>query len=380
LAEERTRPQEAVKYYSVQLLSNQAVAAAGLFIPNLAILMGSTNSFVGVLGASFSLAFFASSYIFSRRTDIEGSRRYLNLGLVLSSVILGLVFLSQSVESLFLSYTAAGIAMGMYPTALLTYVFGKRVRLGRFSSVGSLGACTGLLAAGLIADQLSLKSVFIFGSIIFLVSFFASMALPPIPQERHKVPFFPMEIFKDNSTTFLSFLIRHTAANLVWVIYPLYLTSLNLSYLWISVLYFINPFVQFILMITLTDRISANRLMILGLFFSAVAFLSMFLSFEAWHIVFVQLFVAASWSFLYVGAIRQVTEKDVRKATSIGLLTSIIYMGNIIGPLFGGMLSEATGSFKGNMMTASIMTSLSLILYLVRRRKESLHEIRGVPA
>lgn len=121
------RPPEAAKFYFVQLLSNQAMWAAWLFLPNLAKLLGSSDSMIGVIGASFGFAVFVSSYIFGRRTDIEGSKRYLHLGLLFSSLAVALVFLTQDALSLVFFYFLAGLAIGMYPATLIAYVFGKKL-------------------------------------------------------------------------------------------------------------------------------------------------------------------------------------------------------------------------------------------------------------
>ncbi len=358
------RVPEPLKYYSVQLCANLAVAATRLFLPNLAKNLGSTNTQIGVIGAVSNLTVFISTFIFSRRTDIEGSKRYLPLGLLFSAITVGILYLSDSFTSLLGLFSLAGFAMGMYPSTLVAYVFGKRVRLGKFSSMGSLGAGLGLLAAGYIADQAPLPTVFLFGALFFLGSFFISTQLPSIPQTRHKVPFFPTQLLKQNAFIFIPYLIRHLAANIVWIIYPLYLQQLGLDFLSISLLYTLNPFIQFILMYTITDRVPAYRLMALGLLFSTSAFFVMFLSSTPTHIIPVQLLIAASWSCLYVGALRQITEKDVRKATTTGLLTSIINIGNITGPLIGGFISEFTGSNRGNMLVATILTLSAIPIYL----------------
>jgi MFS family permease len=360
-----------LKHYGVQLFSSLALAATRLFLPNFAKLLGTPLSLIGVIGAGSNVTVFASSFIFSRRTDIEGSKRYLPIGLLLSSLTAVLLFFSHDYLSLLLTFALAGFAMGMYPATLIAYVFGKQVRLGKFSSLGSLGAGAGLLIAGFIADNISIQSVFLVGSIMFFIAFGVSLMLPSMPQIRHKVPFFPKELFNQYLPIFLPYLIRHLAANMVWIIYPLYLQSLGIDFFTISILYTINPFLQFVLMYTITDRISAHRLMALGLTFSALAFFTMFLSSIPWHIIPVQILIAASWSCLYVGALRHVTEHDVRKATVTGLLTSVINIGNIIGPLFGGVISEFTGSSKENMIIAAILSATALPIYLRLNRKHS---------
>jgi MFS family permease len=358
------RVPEVVKYYGVQLFSSLAVAATRLFVPNLAKSLGAPLSLIGVIGATSNLTVLVSTYIFSRRTDIEGSKRYLHIGLLLSAITVALIYFTQDYLSLMITLALAGFAMGMYPATLIAYIFGKKVRLGKFSSFGSLGAGIGLLLAGFITDRVALNSVFVLGSILFFISFGVSLMLPPIPQARHKVPFFPKMLFKRFIPIFLPYLIRHLAANVVWIIYPLYLRSLGLDFFTISILYTLNPFLQFFLMYTITDRVSAYRLMALGLTFSSLAFFTMFLSSTVWHIVFVQLFIAASWSGLYVGALRQVTEHDVRKATTTGLLSLIINCGNIVGPMFGGIIAEFTGTYKENMLIATLMTAIAIPLYL----------------
>lgn len=61
---------------------------------------------------------------------------------------------------------------------------------------------------------------------------------------------------------------------------------------------------------------------------------------------------------------------NVRKATTTGLLTSIISLGNIVGPLVGGAVSELSGSFRGNMLVAALLAASALPVHrlLARRR------------
>jgi DHA1 family quinolone resistance protein-like MFS transporter len=369
LAARPRRVSDTATLLGIQLLANQAAAATGLFIPNFARLLGASTAMLGVVGASFGVAVFTSSFIFSRRTDVEGSKRYLPLGLLVATLSVSLLFLVATPPALLLAYTLVGVGLGMFPATLVAYVFGKKVRLGKFSSVGSLGAGVGLLAAGVVADHYAVTAVFLFGAGALLVAFLLSASLPSLPQTRHRVPFFPTALFRRYVAVFLPYLLRHVAANIVWIIYPLYLQSLGLSYLLVSVLYTVNPFVQFILMYAVTDRVAATRLLALGFLFSATAFLGLFLSTTAWHIVAVQLSVAASWAFLYVGALRQVTEGNVRKATTTGLLTSIISLGNIVGPLVGGLISELTGIYRENMLVATLLAASALPVYLLLARR-----------
>ena len=101
-----------VKYYSVQLFSSLALAATRLFLPNLAKLLGTPLSLIGVISAASNVTVLASSFIFSRRTDIEGSKRYLHIGLLLSSVTAVLLFFSHDYLSLLVTFALAGFAMG----------------------------------------------------------------------------------------------------------------------------------------------------------------------------------------------------------------------------------------------------------------------------
>ncbi len=357
------RVPDALTYDGVQLGASVAVAATRLFLPNVARQVGASVVGIGLISAATNLAVLVSTFVFSRRTDVEGSKRYLHVGLCLSAVTVALIFVASDVLSLLVTFAVAGFAMGMYPAPLIKYVFGKQVRLGRFSAVGSLGAGLGWLLAGYFTDHLTFHSVFLVGALFFGLAFGVSLRLPPIPLTRHVVPFFPKALFRRFLPIFVPYLVRHLAANVVWVIYPLYLQSLGLDYTTIALLYTLNPFAQFLVMATITDRVAASRLMAVGLTLSSAAFATMALSSAVWHIVVIQLLIAAAWSCLYVGALRQVTDHDVRKATTTGLLTLIINVGNIVGPLVGGVIAEVTGTYQENMVIATLVTALAVPLY-----------------
>jgi DHA1 family quinolone resistance protein-like MFS transporter len=187
--------------------------------------------------------------------------------------------------------------------------------------------------------------------------------MPNIPTERHNVPLFSPELFRKSRVVFIVFLIRHIGANIVWIVYPLFLAQLGAGLVEMSLLYAANPFVQSLFMFSITDRLLSRRLIVLGLSFSFLAFSSMYFATNIWHIVPIQLFVATSWSCLYVGALRNVTETDVRKATVTGLLNSVIQLGSSVGPLVGGTISELSGGYRGNALIAASVIFVSLLFY-----------------
>jgi len=357
------RVSDSARLYLVQFLSSEAVAATSIFMPNLAKNLGLTDLLLGFSGAAFGLAFLASSYFFARKTDVEGTKRYLDLGLILSALTTGLLYLTPDPWSLLAFYSLAGATMGMYPAALVSYVFGKKGRLGRFSAYGSLGSGLGWIIAGLVSQYLEIRTVFLLNAAVFVFSFLASFGMPKIRAERHNVPLFSPELFRKYWVVFVVFLIRHVGANIVWIVYPLYLAELGANLLTVSLLYAANPLGQFLFMYVITDRLSPRRLITLGLLFSFLAFFAMSLVTDIWYIVPVQVLVAASWSCLYVGALRDVTERDVRKATTTGLLNSVIYLGNSIGPLVGGAVSELSGGYRGNTLIATSVVFSALLLY-----------------
>ena len=152
----------------------------------------------------------------------------------------------------------------------------------------------------------------------------------------HKVPFFPVAIIKHNFPVYLSIMFRHTGANMIWVVYPLFLFDLGASPLFIGVIYGINAVAQYIFM-RFIDRFQTYHLVMAGFLFSILTFPSYTLATSPEKIIPMQVSIAAAWSCLYVGSIKYLMERNDEKGTASGLLQSSLSVSAIIGALVGGV-------------------------------------------
>jgi len=364
-----------LKYTNIiQFLAYAAIMASMIFIPVLAADELNASKFeIGIIFAGYALAVFISSYIFGRASDMHGRRIFIKLGLLASAVFYFLQVFADSVLSLIVIRILAGFAAGIFPAALTIYVYESKGRLGKFSAYGSLGWAFGSLITAVLAlaaYEVVFESnfylinfynlIFISSSVMFFIAFIFSLGLREKKTVKLKVPFFPAKLIKENFSLYFSYFLRHTGANAVWLVFPLYLLELGADKFWVGIIYFINAGTQFLIMRRI-DKFKSKLLITLGLGVSVLVFTGFALAQNFYQIIPVQVLLAVSWSCLYVGSLLMLTGKNIEKATSIGILNSIIYFSAIAGPVIGGIAAEFYG-FKGVMFAGA---GLSLIGYLV---------------
>ncbi len=348
---------------TIQFLTNAGLFASVVFIPVLATDLGATRGEIGLIVATYALAIFLSSYIFGRLSDIKGRRRYLLLGLALSGfTAIFQIFASTPLELGIIRFLL-GFAAGIFPPALLAHAYDSHNRMGRFSSYGSLGWGVGVMVAGLLGAY---YQIFLFTSLLLFISFFIALRLPMSGTRPIRVPLFPTDLIKKNAGVYLSMIIRHSSANMIWVTYPIFIKSLGADHLWIGIIYGINPITQFFVM-GFIERYRDEHLIYAGLLFSALTFLAFTFARTPVELIPSQLLLGVSWSCLYVGSLKRVLKKNEEKATATGLLSSAISISMIIGSLLGGFLSQLWG-FHGPMYLAAA-TTFAALLYALKRVK-----------
>ena len=69
------------------------------------------------------------------------------------------------------------------------------------------------------------------------------------------VPALPIKIIKKNLSLYLSVLIRHSGAHMIWTFWPLFLQTLGADLFWVAAIQAINGATQFVFMYTLSSRI-----------------------------------------------------------------------------------------------------------------------------
>jgi len=353
-----------MKASTVQLFSSAALSSASLLIPNLAQGEFHANTGdIGVIVASYSAAIFVSSYYFGRYSDVHGRRFVLKVGLLLSAVACLLQVMAFSSVSLMAVRILVGLCAGMYPSALLAYVYDSDRKVGKFSSFGSLGFGIGVFMAGLIGVY---YGIFLFSGIVMFTAFLVSLFLPFGKEVHHKVPFFPLSLFKRNFPIYVSVMFRHTGANMIWVIYSLYLASLGADPLFIGIVYAINALGQFVFM-QYCDRYRSTALVLVGFVMSIITFPSYTLATIWWQIIPAQVMIALAWSTLYVGSVKYVMERNEEKGTAAGLLQSALSISAILGALLGGAAAEVLG-YHGCMYLATVIALIGLVIFLVSDR------------
>lgn len=357
----------------IQMLSSIALASSLLFIPNLARDLGATDSQIGVIGAVYGLSIFISSYIFGRAADVYERRSIIRLGLMFSTAA---VFLQALTDPYFvapllssplllaLARALVGFSLGMFPPALIAHVYESRHSLGRFTGFGALGWSIGTLTAGLIALY---WGVFVFSSACIFLAFLLSLTLPDIGKMKLKVPLFPKALLKKNWHVYLPFFLRHSGANCIWIIYPLYIASLGGDKFWIGAIYTVNTATQFFVM-QFIDRFEGKTLLNIGLIFSSITFFTFTLAQSFLQLIPVQIMLGTSWSCLYVGSLVYLMKHNIEKSTSGGILGSLMSLAAVFGSLVGGTLSGLFG-FRATMYTAAGLTLVGFLLFRLSNRK-----------
>jgi len=357
-----------MKQNVIQLLSKIAFSASYLFIPILAEELGASKTQIGIIGAVYGLALFSSSYLFGRASDVHGRKFFLHLGLGISSLTLFIQVLTDpsfvapfwaDPWLLALVRGLAGFSIGIFPPALIAYVYESGDLLGRFSSFGALGWAVGTFLAGLIA---MFWGAFVLSSACLLLAFIVSFTMPTISSPRLSVPFFPKSVIKKNWRLYLSYFMRHMGANCIWIIYPLYITiDLGGDKFWVGVIYTVNTASQFFVM-RFVDRFRGKTLINTGLILSSVTFFAFTLAQNFYQLLPIQVLLGCSWSCLYVGSLLYLMRRNVEKATCTGMLDSVISLAAVAGALIGGLISELFG-FKATMYAAAVLAAIGFCLF-----------------
>jgi MFS family permease len=359
---------QCVRIQSIQMLTNAGGFASSLFIPILLKQqMGASDFTVGLIISLFGAAGFLSQYIFGRAADNIGKRLFLLAGLVLSGVAVPLQALASDPMQMAVARFMVGIACGIYPPALLAYTYISKQQMGKSVSFGSLGWGLGTFVAGVLAAY---WQVFLASGIMFFFAFLIALGLPPIKEEKlHNVPMFPRAIIKRNLPIYSALLIRHAGASAIWATLPIYISQMGANNLQIGIIYSFNALVQFGVMYNL-DRMDSSKAFMSGLVLSAVTFFAYGLverTGSFWYFIVPQVMIAFSWSFMYVGALKFVAERNAEVATSTGHIGAVIALSGIFGPLIGGFVSGLAGNYTTMMFLSAGITVVAIGIFFFQR-------------
>jgi MFS family permease len=239
--------------------------------------------------------------------------------------------------------------------------------MGRFSAFGALGWGLSLLASGIIAQQFGVWSVFIFGAFLVAISFLIALRLDRIPEVRIRTPILPFKMIARNYRILAPFILRHTTAASIWVLWPIFLhEQIGLNFWEIGIVQATNALTQFASMYIIGDRLSPKTSIAIGLVVSAGAFVSFTLIDTFPLFLVTQFLLGFSWANLYVGSLRLMLDRNKERATAAGLLNSSISLSSLMGPLLSLFIVQLLpGSpFKGPMYIAFVASLVAFIFFV----------------
>ena len=350
----------------IQVLSSGAFLASFTYIAILGDELGLTRTQIALAASLYSVAQFVSSYVFGRIADRFGRRKLLLLGLLVLSFLVFLQGLSSDLFSVIGFRTLAGVGFGMFPAALAAYAFQGNTKMGKFASFGALGWGLSLIAAGPVADTVGVRAVFYMASALVFLSFLTALTLPALKEVRITTPLLPIRMILKNREILLPYIIRHSTASSIWVLWPIFLTSeLGLSFFQVGLVQATNAFTQFSAMFVMGDRLSPRKAVGLGFLLTSIAALSFILIRSFPLFLITQIVLGLSWANLYVGSLRSMMAKNRERATAVGLLNSSISLSSLMGPLLAlGLIAVLPDiSFEGPMYLAAAASMVSFFYY-----------------
>ncbi|MHA1637374.1 MAG: MFS transporter [Candidatus Thorarchaeota archaeon] len=359
-----------MKTETIQLMAGAAILSTFTYIPILARDYLSADEFyITILVGAYAAASFIASFLFGRAGDIYGRRKILKLGLFLSTLSFALILVSGSLEILFIVRVLNGFAIGIYPGALAAYAYESKMKMGKFASFGALGWGAGTLFAGYAAG-FGIQYAFLVATIFFMIAFASAFGLPPIEHKPIRVPLFPIDTLRRNFSVYAAVLIRHSSAFAIWTLWPLFLYDLGADLLMIGVVQAMNAVAQVTFMTTIVDRFNCRKLIAMGLVASAITFLWFTIVTNVYEIIPAQILLGFSWACLYVGALKYVTEQNEERSTASGLLTSVLAISGVLGPIYAAVLWVLWGSYIPIFLFASLMSVLAFVVFLFSSRND----------
>jgi len=357
----------AVRLAAISFLFSLSVQSSSIFQSLYADDLGASRFQVGLIGSSYGIAYFVSSFIFGRQSDRRGRLVFVRLGLALGAAAYVLQMAAIDPVTLLAIRAGVGFCLGISSAAIMAYVYEAEGQVGRFAAYGSLGWLFGCVAAAVAAavtgateSSATYYALFAVSGAASALAFLLSFSLKEEKGRRASVPFFPLSLIRDNGRVYIPFFLRCLGSSAVWAIFPLFLVSIGASKLWVALLDAINMGLQFVFM-RYVERFKSGVVLAVGLVSSVIVFASYGFATHYLQLIPVEVLLAVSWSCLWVGSLSFLLGRSVERGTAAGLLYSMTYLSAGFGPLIGGFVSD-TWSFRVLMFVASGVTFLGLIL------------------
>jgi MFS family permease len=135
-----------------------------------------------------------------------------------------------------------------------------------------------------------------------------------------------------------------------------------------------NAIPQVIVMIAITDRFDCRFLISVGMISSALTFFWFTLATNILEIIPTQFLLGFSWACLYVGALKYVTERNEDRSTASGLLSSVLSLSMVIGPIIAAGIYTVLPGYIPIMYNAVIFSLIGYVIFVVASRREVAEE------
>lgn len=320
-----------------------------------------SNLAVGMVVAAYPVAETLFGPLIGILSDRYGRRRWIYIGLTISTVALFAFTLSRDARYLFIMHAIQGVAAAMIVVSSLAMVTdvstvsnrGREMGFYDFANLG--GYVIGILMAGILARTFSMSTPFYFGSIMAAIGAIFSYAKVKEKNVRNKdsalSPIQTLRLLLGNrrsAAMFPIWLAVTTFIGMALTFSPRFGPSLLLTSFLLAgavlVLAFTQPFFGH-----LSDRYGRNRLMMLGML-SLIGLLVTAIDAvrQPSHLVFVAPFLAVfgvgSFAFAPAALASIGDLAPIRgRGTTMGVYSVVISLGTIIGPLLGGYLLDRYG-------------------------------------
>ncbi|MCS5695341.1 MFS transporter [Desulfofundulus thermocisternus] len=355
----------------VNFLLNFAVQGSLIFIPLLGAQLGARDWQIGLVGASYGAAFLFSSLICGWKSDSLGRLLFVRLGLAASGLAFAAQLLVQNLFVLIVVRSAVGLSLGIATAALIAYAFESGADMGKFSSYGSLGWICGALGAALLKE---FNLLFITSFACSAAAFIFSLTFRESGTVHKRVRPGLWQVMRRNFQIYLAVFLRHLGATAVWIILPLYFSSLGMNRFWIGLLWGINFAVQFVVMRFL-ERFDENKVFAFGQLLSIGVFTAYAFITARPALLAVQALLGVAWSCLYVGALLIVLRSGEERGTASGIFQSTLNLCNAVGPFLGGLIAELWG-YRGVMLFAAGLGVAGLLVAVPAAREAAGHSAR----
>jgi len=358
------------RIYWIQIATYTAIMLSITYTPALAAETGASNFEIALTFSLYNLAYFFSSMIFGRLSDVKGRKVFISTGLLVATIAFLAQYFYWDYPSLLVLRIMAGFSAGIFPAATISLAHDLKMRMGRISAFGAAGWAIGSYLAGVISIFFGTRAPYAFSSLVLFLAFLSTIRMKDSGVRVRNIPIFPVETIKRNAHLYISYIFRHSAATMIWAFWPLFIKSIGGNAFWQAATMGVNSTVQFFIMFFYADTRKSTKLITWGLALSSLTFFSYTLVSNVWEILPVQVLLATSWSFLYVGSLNYLTSRNRERATATGLLNSSIGISAFLGPLMGGAFMTFFPDYTYLMLFSSFLAFTGvLVFYFVENQR-----------